>query len=149
MARHRGALVLGLCAVAAGCGSGDDEGLPSACPTEAGQVLAALRTAPRPVRLRGVPLSECLTKRASSGELQQVGATYVSAASALSARARRNPRGPDTVRLGYLVGAVRRGARATGGLHAELERRLEQELATLGRLPPGARRGERAGRASG
>jgi hypothetical protein len=148
MPGRRGALVLAVCAVAAGCGSDGGEGLPTACPAEPGQVLAALRAAPRPVRLHGVALSHCLTKRASSGELQQIGATYVSAASTLSTKARRDPGGPEAVRLGYLVGAVQRGASSTGGLHAELSRRLQQELATLGPLPA-ARRGERAGRASG
>ena len=33
------------------------------------------------------------------------------------------------VELGYLVGAVRRGARTDTGVHYESERRMEQELA--------------------
>jgi hypothetical protein len=131
-----------------GCGKDADKGIPSACPADSDQVLAALRRAPAPVRIQGVALSECLTKRSSPDEVQRVGATYVEAAASLSQDARAHPRGPAPVRLGYLVGAAHRGASSSEGVHSELVRRLDQELRGTG--PPGAvRRGLRAGRRSG
>jgi hypothetical protein len=42
------------------------------------------------------------------------------------------------IRLGYLIGATRRGAERTNGIHAELVRRLEQSVGVDG--PPAARR---------
>ena len=148
--RDRRPLLLALCAaVAGGCGSSDEAGIPAGCPEDAGQVVAALRSAPRPVRIGGVALSDCLTKDSSSGDVQRMGAVFVPAASRLGDQARREPRGPAAVRLGYLVGAAERGAAHTGGLHSELVRRLEQELGTVGPAAPAARKGQRAGRASG
>ena len=43
---------------------------------------------------------------------------------AVRARARRRPDGPEATRLGYLVGAMRRGASATQGIHDEMIRRV-------------------------
>jgi hypothetical protein len=147
--RGRRLLLFALVALAAGgCGKDSAKGLPSACPADSDQVLAALRTAPAPVRIEGVALSECLTKRSAPEQVQRVGATYVEAAAHLSQRARRDPMGPDALRLGYLVGAAHRGASSTEGVHSELIRRLDQELRGA-RPTPALRRGERAGRASG
>jgi hypothetical protein len=131
-----------------GCGKDSDKGLPAACPADADQVMAALRQTPGPVRMEGVPLSECLTKRSSPEQVQRVGATYVEAAAALSREARRHPDGPAALRLGYLVGAAHRGASSTEGVHSELIRRLDQELRSVP-PSPALRRGERAGRRSG
>ena len=131
-----------------GCGKDSDRGLPAACPADSDQVVAALRQAPRPVRVDGVALSECLTKRSSPEQVQRVGATYVEAAAGLSREARSHPQGQGALRLGYLVGAAHRGASSTEGVHSELIRRLDQEL--RGAPPsPALRRGERAGRRSG
>jgi hypothetical protein len=147
--RGRRSLLLALAVLAAGgCGKDNDKGFPSACPSDAEQVLAALSHAPSPVRIEGVALSECLTKRSSPEQVQRVGATYVEAAARLSQSARTDPGGRDALRLGYLVGAAHRGASSTEGVHSELIRRLDQEL--RGARPSAAlRRGERAGRASG
>lgn len=38
---------------------------------------------------------------------------------------RRDPGGPATVQLGYLVGSVEQGSSTTGGIHQDLVRRLE------------------------
>src|SRR3954447_23513312 len=137
--RDRRPLLLALCAaVAGGCGSSEERDIPANCPADASQVLTALRDAPRPVRIRGVALSDCLTKDSSAGDVQRMGAVFVPAASRLGDQARRDPRGPAALRLGYLVGAAERGAAHTGGLHSELVRRLEQELGTVGRAAPEA-----------
>ena len=53
------------------------------------------------------------------------------------------------MQLGYLVGAVRRGAARTAGIHYELERRVDQELNGLDTSAPEYLRGERAGQSSG
>jgi hypothetical protein len=147
--RGRRLLLLALAGLAAGaCGRDTEKGLPSACPADSAQVLAALRQAPGAVRIDGVALSECLTKRSAPEQVQRIGATYVEAAAALSRRARRHPAGSAAVRLGYLVAAARRGASSTEGVHSELVRRLEQELRGV---PSSAalRLGERTGRRSG
>jgi hypothetical protein len=73
------------------------------------------------------------------------------AADHLAARARRDR--AAAVALGYLVGAARRGAATTSGVHAELVRRLEQRAAFLeGSETPlraALHRGLGAGQASG
>jgi hypothetical protein len=56
---------------------------------------------------------------------------------------------PAALRLGYLVGAARRGASETQGVHDELIRRIEQELAGVDRRSPAYQRGYDAGRARG
>jgi hypothetical protein len=53
----------------------------------------------------------------------------VEAATRLSVRARRGD-GPAAIQLGYLVGAVQRGADETGGIHTDLVRRLESAAQT-------------------
>jgi hypothetical protein len=142
--------VIALCVAAwAGCGSSDEGGIPAGCPEDANQVIAALRVAPRPVRVHELALSDCLTKGSSGEEVQRIGAAYVPAAARLADEARRKPRGGAALRLGYLVGAAERGAARTGGLHSELVRRLQQELEAVEAGSDAARRGRRAGRASG
>jgi hypothetical protein len=135
-----------LCSVLALAACGDEEERPAAaCTASAEAVVSALRDAPGEVRIGGVPLSSCLTEGSDADDLQRVGAAYVEAAATLSGRARNEPEGDAALRLGYLVGAVRRGGGTTDGVHSELLRRLEQE-----RLPSRAfRRGERAGLRSG
>ena len=71
------------------------------------------------------PISECLVSGQSPAELADAGESMIAAATELNAAARRDPAGDDSVRLGYLVGAVRQGAADTGGIHADLVRRLE------------------------
>ena len=109
----------------AGCGSDRSTEAPAACLSGAGAYLKALKQAPGEVRLDGsTPISECLVPEQAGGELAQVGAAMVTAATRLNAGARTDPSGPAAVQLGYLVGAVQRGSEDTGGIHADLVRRL-------------------------
>ena len=82
------------------------------------------------MRLNGeTPISDCLVDDQSAGDLADVGASLVRTATFLSAGAERDPGGPQTVQLGYLIGAVQEGASETSGIHADLVRRHR------GRLP--------------
>ena len=127
----------------------DDPPAPVECKEGAATVRAALARAPARVELGGTPLSECFTRGSNAADLQQVGATYVSVASDLAAEAKQRPDGPAALQLGYLVGAARRGAAGTQGIHEELMRRIEQELIGLDTRTPSYRRGFEAGRSGG
>ena len=134
----------------AGCGREEDAQLPAACRLGAPAVEAALRAAPGDVRLEGgTPLSACLVRTSEQGDVLLVGEVYLEVAAELADAAEADPRGPAPLRLGYLMGAVRRGAEDTQGIHDELLRRIEQETARVDRAASGYRRGERAGRESG
>lgn len=109
----------------AGCG-GSEEATPAACLEGARPYLEALEAAPGEARLRGeTPISGCLPAGQGGGELAAVGAAMLSAATQLNSAARANPGGGANVRLGYLAGAAARGAAGSGGIHADLVRRLE------------------------
>ena len=110
---------------------------------------AALSAAPGQVDLDGTPLSGCLVKSSNPAEIQEVGAAYLGAAADLGLAAAEHPEGEQALRLGYLVGAVRRGAGGTQGIHSELVRRLEQEAAPLAGRSDAYARGVRIGRRSG
>ena len=109
---------------ASGCGSTDEE-TPVACLDGAGAYIGALDDAPGEVKLSGeVPISHCLVENQKGGELATVGEAMVLAATRLNAQAREDPGGQSTLELGYLLGAAKRGAEDTNGIHAELIRRL-------------------------
>jgi hypothetical protein len=113
------------CALIAGCGS-DDAETPAACLSSTSDYLEALEDAPGEVRLGGTTaISDCIVPSQEGGELSQVGSATVEAATRLNAEARRDPEGEATVQLGYLIGAVQDGAAETGGIHADLVRRLD------------------------
>jgi hypothetical protein len=124
--------------------------LDEACLESAQAIERALQRAPGPVTLRtGTPLSRCVSQARSDAALQNEGAVLTRAADDLADGAKAGE--PQAaVRLGYLIGAARRGAARTAGIHAELQRRLEQAgayvegpgAAALGR---GLRAGERTG----
>ena len=97
----------------------------------------------------GVALSECLARGSDAPEVQRVGAAYVDAAGVLAPRARRRPEGKAALRLGYLVGATRRGSSGTQGIPSELKRRLDQEARPFEGRSSAFDRGERAGRTLG
>ena len=139
-------LFLGL--ALAGCGD-DDKPLPASCTEGADTIEAALRSAPGAVRIDGVRLSTCMARARDAGELQALGAGLVGAAADLSAAARRSSQGSADLRLGYLMGAVRRGAGHAGGERTELLRRLDQEAGAVGGNRDDYRRGLRAGRRTG
>jgi hypothetical protein len=126
MIRVRRALALLVpVALIAGCGSDDSE-TPAACLAPASAYLEALQDAPGEVRLDGTTaISDCVVPSQEGGELSQVGSATVEAATQLNAEAVQDPQGDATVQLGYLVGAVQEGAAETGGIHADLVRRLD------------------------
>ena len=118
------ALACAALALAAGCGS-QDEATPVACLEGAGAYEKALAAAPGEVRLQGeTPISDCLVRNQSGGELAGVGEAMVTVATALNAEARAAPGGGAALRLGYLLGAVQRGAEGSEGIHSDLVRRL-------------------------
>lgn len=125
------------CALAAGCSSSDEDELaPSACLAGSGAYLQALESAPGEVLLEGEdPISDCLTPEQEGGQLASIGQEMIAAATELNAAAQENPTGPEALRLGYLVGAVERGAE---GIHADLVRRLNTaaRFSPDGLLPP-------------
>lgn len=140
------AVGMALAGVLAGCGS-RLPALPPACSDGPQHVLRALRAAPGAVRLAdGTPLSRCVASAYADGEIQQLGFGFTQAADALA----RTHTPAAALRLGYLVGAVRRGAARTNGVQGELVRRLESTVRYDDpALQAQARRGARAGEARG
>ena len=148
LARPLPVLTSSLCcaAFAAGCSSTTAPPSP-ACSESAQAVEAALARAPDAVRLRdGTRLSECVSHAVEQGPLEDVGATFVVAAGDLAARATTDR--VAALRLGYLVGATRRGAARTNGAALELARRLERAGALSG-APATSLAAERVGLAAG
>jgi len=100
---------------------------PTAC-LEGPEVLEkALQRAPQPARLDGrIPISDCLVPEQPAGDLMEFGADAVEVATELGRESRRpGVRGIAAgIRAGYLVGALERGARDTGGIHAILLDRI-------------------------
>lgn len=135
-----------LAVLAAGCAE-DPDRLPPLCGNGPDQVLTALERAPEPVTLAdGTRLSECVANARSDADLQLVGFTLTPAADELA--------GTETAaaaeRLGYLVGAMRRGAAAGNGIQVELVRRVETRVRYADpALLEAAERGALAGEASG
>ncbi len=109
----------------AGCGRSQSDSTPVACLEGTGAYTAALADAPGAVELSGgVPISDCLAENQSGGDLATVGEAMVETATRLNAEARAKPGGAANLQLGYLLGAVQRGADRTEGIHADLIRRL-------------------------
>jgi hypothetical protein len=116
-----------------GCGQ-SAASVPPACLTGAADLERALAGAPGPVALSdGTPLSRCVANATSDGDLQNVGAVFSQAADDLARGAARDP--ATALRLGYLIGATRRGGAHDQGISAELVRRVEQS-ANLDRRAP-------------
>jgi hypothetical protein len=111
-------------ALAVGCGSADDS-TPVACLEGADAYERALTAAPDEVLLEGETLiSECLARNQSSGDLTRIGEALIETATKLNAEARAEPGGDANLQLGYLLGAVERGAEESEGIHSDLVRRL-------------------------
>jgi hypothetical protein len=145
-------VVGGVLAVGAGCApQKEGRSLPVGCELGQESVTDALRAAPRPVRLDGVPLSACFDPTSEGTDLQSVGVTFVGAAGTLAERARKRPEGPAATQLGYLIGAMRKGAGGveTQGIHTELVRRVEQELSLVDPDSRALREGVEAGERTG
>lgn len=118
------ALLTAAFALLAGCGSAD-ESTPVACLEGADAYERALKAAPDEVLLGDETLiSECLPRNQSGGDISRVGEALIETATALNAEARAEPRGDANLQLGYLLGAVERGAEESEGIHADLVRRL-------------------------
>ena len=150
-------LFVAMALVPAGCGSSDSGTTPTACLVPAPAYLKALEGAPGPVRLAGeTPISDCLVENQSAGDLADVGASLVRAATVLSAASRKDPGSEQTLRLGYLVGAVQAGASETSGIRTDLVRRIQAAARFAKPSGRGARafglayaRGYAAGRSGG
>jgi hypothetical protein len=118
------ALFAALALFAASCG-GPDDTTPVACLAGTPAYLRALEAAPGEVELAGsTPISDCLAENQAGGDLASVGTAMLRAATELNAEARSEPGSAANLELGYLLGAARRGADRTEGIHAELLRRL-------------------------
>ncbi|HEX4626216.1 MAG TPA: hypothetical protein VH231_17350 [Solirubrobacteraceae bacterium] len=131
---------------ASGCGGGQDPP-PTACSDGARTVLGALQRAPGDVSLEGGTLiSTCVRRSLDTGQIQTLGFTYLAAA---NNELQLMPHSDAAaLQLGFLVGAVRRGANKTNGVQLELVRRLDQVAGVGG--PPGPRRAAyRRGMAAG
>ncbi|MGA8217677.1 MAG: hypothetical protein WB771_03865 [Solirubrobacterales bacterium] len=105
----------------AGCGTKKNDLAPAACLVGNEGYLRALERAPAEVRLAGTtPISDCLVPEQAAGQLANIGQAMIVAATKLNAQA-RNGSAPATLQLGYLIGAVAKGADA---IHTDLSRRL-------------------------
>jgi hypothetical protein len=114
--------LIALGALLPGCGSGESDQAPAACLGGSDAYLRALQSAPGQVRLNGdIAISACLVPSQEGGQLANVGQDMIVAATKLNAEARRDPGGPAALELGYLSGAVSKGA---DSIHTDLVRRL-------------------------
>jgi hypothetical protein len=124
------------------CGAGDDTPLPTTC-TDRAEVEEALGAAPGPVALAdGTRLSECVQRATTPADLQNLGGTLTAIAEELE----DDPAAAE--RLGYLIGAVRRGSAEGSGIGAELAHRLERsgsQATDADALLRGLRAGEESG----
>jgi hypothetical protein len=145
---HAFAFISALALLLAGCGSEPSRVVPAACRQGPAAVERALQRAPGDVVIAGTRISDCFAPGSDPAGVEALGLAYLPAATHLAAESRANPAGPATLRLGFLIGAVRRGV-ARGKVYAELERRIEQELAGVATGSAGFRSGERAGREHG
>jgi hypothetical protein len=106
----------------AGCGNNQDDEAPAACLAGNQGYLRALERAPAPVLLGSTtPISDCLVPEQSQGQLATIGQSMVVAATKLNLESRRDPSGKAPVELGYLLGAISKGA---DPIHTDLVRRL-------------------------
>ncbi len=118
---------VGAALVGAGCGGGrgDDAETPVACLEGSAAYVRALANAPGKVLVGDeTPISDCLAENQEAGDLAGVGEAMIGAATELNAEAREDPGGQATLELGYLIGAAKRGAEETEGIHSDLIRRL-------------------------
>jgi hypothetical protein len=148
--RVAAALVAAAIGIAGGCGDDQDDQAPAACLATNGSYLTALDRAPAPVLLgETTHISDCLVPQQEGGQLASIGQEMVVAATKLNAESRRNPAGPAPLELGYLLGAVSKGA---DSIHTDLVRRLNAAARfseTGGTLPAGFERAFGRGYAAG
>jgi hypothetical protein len=150
------ALALSAAGATAACGGADPPRPDPACIAPAQTIERALTHAPAPVTLEsGTRLSDCIARARSDADLQNTGLVLTRVADDLAARAQRGD-AQAALGLGYLVGAARRGAAHTNGIHAELQHRMESAARPLSEEAAGSptitralARGLRAGEATG
>ncbi|HSD24657.1 MAG TPA: hypothetical protein VLB79_10055 [Solirubrobacterales bacterium] len=120
--RVAAALLTAAIVLIAGCGNSQDDQAPAVCLVGNEAYLKALQRAPASVLLGGTtPISDCLVPQQEAGQLASIGQEMIVAATKLNAQARRDPGGAASVQLGYLIGAVSKGA---DPIHTDLVRRL-------------------------
>ena len=148
--RVAAALLAGAFLVSAGCGNSQDDQAPASCLVGNEAYLKALQRAPAPVLLAGTtPISDCLVPEQDAGQLASIGQEMIVAATKLNVQARQDPGGPASVQLGYLIGAVSKGA---DPIHTDLVRRLNASARfseTGGTLPASFERAFGRGYAAG
>jgi hypothetical protein len=124
--------------------------VPAECEQGPDTVRTALRDAPGTVRLDGrVRISDCFQNAAPPASVQNLGSTFLATTQQLAERVRADPHSDAAVQLGFLIGALRRGAGGGNGVHYEAIRRVQQELVGLDVHTPEFRRGLQAGRRDG
>jgi hypothetical protein len=144
-----------LAALAVGCSrSSGADSPPKACtdgpaPERVAALRSALAHAPSPVRLPdGTSIADCLAHDSGSGDLENVGSMLLTATQQIEDSAAGPGDRAALLQLGYLAGAVHRGA--TGAqVDGEIERRIDQEMGAFNTASPAFTRGEQAGRANG
>lgn len=132
-------------------GCGDRTPPAQACmEAQRADVLQALAHAPRHVALAdGTSLSQCVRRTIDDSRLQALGATLTAAADELTQRTRASD--AAAFQLGFLIGAVDRGAAQAAGLQGELANRIAGAASGFGSGPRRALllRGRAAGRRDG
>jgi hypothetical protein len=115
---------LAVAALAAGCQE-ESEPVAFSCSDDPQAIVKALDAAPGAVKLSdGASISACLRDADSTADLQNVGVSLSTAAEELEAPALKGDADAG-LKLGYLIGAARKGAETNSGLASELVRRLE------------------------
>jgi len=131
------------------------EKIPSACTDgEPSARVAALRSAlahaPGPVAFHdGTKISDCLAHDAGGGDIQEVGSMLLTVTQQVMDGASGPHDGQALLELGYIEGAVHRGAAKAQGVDGEIERRIQQEMSTVDTGSAAFMSGERAGRSGG
>jgi hypothetical protein len=148
--RVAAALLTGAILLIAGCGSSQGDQAPASCLVGNEAYLKALEHAPAPVLLGSTtPISDCLVPEQEPGQLANIGQEMIVAATKLNNEARRDPGGHASVELGYLIGAVSKGA---DPIHTDLVRRINSSAhfsETGGSLPASFERAFGRGYAAG
>ena len=111
-----------------GCGKSSEVVTPTACLDGISGYQQALGGAPANVELPGgVKISDCLVRNQGDGDLVDVGDTMRILATDLSRGMKEGPAEDPSqaIRAGYLVGAIKKAAEGTDGIHATLVQRVE------------------------
>ena len=121
------ALLLATALLLAACGSEDETATtPVACKSGEATYVKALAGAPDEVLLEGeTPISGCIVPDQQVGDLSDVGATVITAATRLNAEAQRDPGGAAAAAARLPGRRGRGGGLGHGRGHTDLVRRLD------------------------